>query len=571
VSEVSSDDISNIIVNDMANNEAHQPLSIEQMKAIRKQKFRVLRVKAAALALSLNAGDVLESITPDTITPVVEEIIWKEDPELLCSYTFQGNTNRENNVYVPGAPPKWTPPTLPRTLSLDRGFQCLDHNHGRSPEFPYEPMFCALETMNPKARLDEIDIIADRNNLRNLLRFIQGKTTDPFRLDLQLVNNTLFLTRKDARFWQNSSGLSYGFNFERHFTQPAGGMHDATAHYRVIRYKMGTLNLAVRFEADAYYEQTSSTDDVERSAVQASAFVDGGPKDLPRYRRKIQVIEKGHSVPSYSIAELKTCPHLEHKSIGPAKWMDQLWFGRTSHFFMGVYEKGTGLFLRFRHAYIRDSMPSWEAKMQTNLQKLTALLSDIRTIVRNTEGPMRAAVLVREEVHGPIMIRAMKEKKPLVPFQSLLRHWDTTEHSLQVQAPPKDGHLLPIPVSYHSGSIGVRPLKGGLAITSDRKRTKVLSLNEAFLKDHVNSTKDISEPRAFRRPVRNQILDSSRRRRLTLKDTALQLLSFLEPLRTGEASNGTEALATAHMNPPENTSQLQSFKAKSPSHSPKIR
>ena len=214
-------------------------------------------------------------------------------------------------------------------------------------------MFCALESMNPKVHLDEVDIVVDRNNLHNLLRFIQGKTTDPFRLDLQLVNNTLFLTCKDARFWHYASGLSYGFNFERHFTQAAGGMHDATAHYRVIQYNMGTLNLAVHFEADSYYEETLSTDDVERSAVQASAVVDGGPKSLPKYRRKIQVIKKGHSVPSYSIAELKTCLHLKYKSIGPAKWMDQLWFGRTSHLFMGEYEKGTGLFLRFRYSCLR--------------------------------------------------------------------------------------------------------------------------------------------------------------------------------------------------------------------------
>ena len=115
-------------------------------------------------------------------------------------------------------------------------------------------------------------VTADRNNLRVLLEFVQGKANGPFRLDLYTIFNTLIIVRNEAKWWKHSNGESYGCNFEAFFTKPATGMEDATSHYRAIRYSMGPLNVVCRFEADAY-DDGANSDDLTESEVQA---VSGG-------------------------------------------------------------------------------------------------------------------------------------------------------------------------------------------------------------------------------------------------------------------------------------------------------
>jgi hypothetical protein len=56
VSEISSDDVHDTPINGMGKDEAPQLLSTEERKVIRREEFKALKVKAAALALSLNAG-----------------------------------------------------------------------------------------------------------------------------------------------------------------------------------------------------------------------------------------------------------------------------------------------------------------------------------------------------------------------------------------------------------------------------------------------------------------------------------------------------------------------------------
>lgn len=97
----------------------------------------------------------------------------------------------------PGGPPKWSPPPLPFALTQDAGHQFTAQTSLRVPEYPFEPVFQAMSILNPDVQLDAVDLILNRNSLRKLLDYAAGKRQDPFCMGLDMVKNTLFISRKE--------------------------------------------------------------------------------------------------------------------------------------------------------------------------------------------------------------------------------------------------------------------------------------------------------------------------------------------------------------------------------------
>lgn len=302
-------------------------------------------------------------------------------------------------------------------------------------------MFRALETMNPGYKFNNVDVLADRNNLRVLLEFAQGKANGPFRLDLYLNMNTLTIVRKESRWWKYSDGKSYGCNLERFFTQPGEGLEDATSHYRVIRYQMGPLSVVCRFEADAYddgvvpdeltepQEATTTTTTIVKDIMSQRPTFD--------FRAPVRVIQKGSMIPTAQMAELKTVKHNPLKS--PSVYcMDQLWFGRTSLLFTAPYEDGTGVVRRVKREDATARIQRWETSNQDGLRKLVALLAQLRGILQSQRRANRALVLVREDKAGPVSVRVMEASHHPVQWEFFQRHW--------VKAPPR-------PDMVHAGQI----------------------------------------------------------------------------------------------------------------------
>ncbi|KAH7396179.1 hypothetical protein BKA66DRAFT_509256 [Pyrenochaeta sp. MPI-SDFR-AT-0127] len=394
-----------------------------------KQKKKMERF---GVAVARDAGEVLQIIEADVLTPVQQQVVWDQDPELLCSYNWQASTDGSNTIFVPGQPAKWHQPALPHTLERDSGFQYADYNYARQPRDPYSPLFHALNVMNPNYQFSDIDVLADRNNLRVLLEFVQGKANGPFRLDLYLVFNTLIIVRKESRWWKVSDGASYGCNFEKFFTQPAQGMEDATSHYRAIRYPMGPINVVCRFEADAYDDGLVSD---ELTPFEANA-VSGGLPERPKFdfRAPIRVLQKGHIVPTAQMVELKTQKY-DPEKFRPVACQDQLWFGRTKLLFTGPYESNTGVIRRVKLEDATDRIKNWEANNQENLRKLVTLLTQLRAVLKRERRPNRAVVLVREEKGGPLSVRSMEGMQHAVGKDFFMKHWRPTP----IQSNPQRG------------------------------------------------------------------------------------------------------------------------------------
>ena len=400
-----------------------KPLFKVLTAAQKKKKQRKQRV------LSKDRGAILHTISPADVQPYESSVTWDQDPELLCSYNWSSTIDNSNTLFVPGGPSKWTPQPIPYTVPGDTGFHPTDYNYVRQPRDPFSPVFHAMTLMNPDYAFNDIDVLADRNNLRVLLEFVQGKTVGPFRLDLYMIFGTLVIVRREDGFWRRSDGKSYGFNFEKHFTTSTPDMSDAASHYRAIRYRMGPLNVVCRFEADAYVASASdilSESEINLVAPSVSPSMEKDLMERPHftYRAPFRVLQKGRLIPGHQILELKTQvekPREDGQSL--VSCQDQLWFGRTTHLYTGRYEAGTGKILYIKHEDATERVKRWEEKNQTDLQKLVGLLTMLKGILVRQQGPLRAAILVREDPRGPITLHEMLDKRNLVQRQFFERHW----------------------------------------------------------------------------------------------------------------------------------------------------
>jgi hypothetical protein len=336
---------------------------------------------------------------------------------------------------VPGAPAKWSPRTVPYVLDPDSGFMYNDYNYARQPRTPYEPMFSALSMMNSDYQFMDVDVLADRNNLRVLLEFVSGKANGPFRLDLYSLFNTLIIVRNESKWWKFADGKSHGINFEHFFTRPENGMEDATSHYRAIRYPMGPLSVVCRFEADAYDDGVAS-DQLTESETQA---VSGGLAVRPNFnfRAPIRVLQKGHIVPTAQMVELKT--QAAKEEFRPVACQDQLWFGRTKLLYTGSYVPGDGTVKQIRLEDATARVKKWEDSQQENLRKLAGLLQSLKQTMKKHRSANSGLVLVREEKSGPLTVKEMESTtRRAIGRQAFERHWRRApQQHQQYQQPPQ--------------------------------------------------------------------------------------------------------------------------------------
>ena len=398
-----------------------KPLPKILTAAQKKKKERKERV------LSKDRGEVLHTISPADVEANPSNVTWDTDPDIICSYNWSSAVDGSNTIFVPGGPQKWTPQDIPYNVPGDAGFHPTDYNYVRQPRDPFSAVFHAMTLMNSNYAFNNVDILADRNNLRVLLEFVQGKTVGPFRLDLYMVFGTLVIVRREDGFWRRSDGKSYGFNFEKHFTTTSPDLSDATSHYRAIRYRMGPLNVICRFEADAYVDTASDIlTDSEADAVIPPVPTEPDLMQRPQfsYRAPFRVLQKGHLVPGHQLLELKTQvekPREEGQSL--VSCQDQLWFGRTTHLYTGRYEPGTGKILYIKKEDARERVKRWEIKNQEDLRKLVGLLIMLKGMLMKQPGPIRAGILVREDPRGPVKLHEMLEKRNVVQRQFFERHW----------------------------------------------------------------------------------------------------------------------------------------------------
>lgn len=183
--------------------------------------------------------------------------------KFLASYNWLDAVKA--TILIPGCPPRWNPPTLPVQVPKDSGRSFIDQNSYRRPRSPYAPFFQCLLTLQPNLDMTTICVITDRNSLRKLLAFASVNARDPFRIDVEMVGDTMVLIRREKSNVQHirkDDDQGYGHEFEKAFSTFDKDLRGSRSHHRIVQYDLGAMKCLLRFEADAYVygDEPSETD-----------------------------------------------------------------------------------------------------------------------------------------------------------------------------------------------------------------------------------------------------------------------------------------------------------------------
>jgi hypothetical protein len=172
------------------------------------------------------------------------------DVDLLASFNWVGTSdtrapNEKPTIMVPGSPAEWINKPTPFNIDPDESFAFIDQNAYHFPNTPALPMIAAVKHLRPDFPLGTVDIITSRNNLRKLLRWIDGDTAsayrdNSFRIDIQLLGKKTVSFRRWEVKSSEMGGFGYGHNFEKASTRPAKGCEGTSGHHRVLAYVCGS-------------------------------------------------------------------------------------------------------------------------------------------------------------------------------------------------------------------------------------------------------------------------------------------------------------------------------------------
>ncbi|EQB56420.1 hypothetical protein CGLO_03555 [Colletotrichum gloeosporioides Cg-14] len=357
--------------------------------------------------------------------------------EVVTSY----NWLNKNTIMVPGAAPALIQRNLPLQINPDKGTYHVDINAFMNPTMPFEPMFRAIEADVSPPTFYSVDVVVNRNSLRQLFNFVKGGKKDSFRVQLHMVRNTLFITRQEKNN-QYSMGYgksySFGHSFEEEFTEHAKDMKGSLSHHRAIRYQFGDLNLVVRHEVDAAQPAPAAPPTLagDLAAVEGKAMKEVNVSSVndarefqpvrdhrsyigisKKKRQKTTVPQCGTGNPPSDLVEMKARPKLRLSEV-----IDQMWFGRTTHLVNGIHEGGE--FSAIKRVNCELLFQQWEQQRQNDLSRLESLLSLLRREVSAGKGNSLVAVC-RQDNNSVLEFWTSSFPETPLPSELIDKFWST--------------------------------------------------------------------------------------------------------------------------------------------------
>lgn len=315
---------------------------------------------------------------------------------------------------------------------MDYGLYCPQQATYKTPEYPYEPLYQALSIMGPETDFKSTDLVTSRRCLQMLFQVAAGIPFQDFRLELHMVHDTLFLTRREQKtdFVANAHGTNkVGSNFDAAFTTLESGLEDSSSHHRVIRYSLGDLKCVVRFKANACCEEKKNSQVLDKRCV--DFFSTPREEDMRMKFEQISSIKRegaadksqrtsamlgGRIVGSSSMAELKT---YQGENFRIEKHLPQLWFGRTPNLLVGTHKNGT--FHKLEAIDAASHFVDWETKHQVELRKLTWLIAGLREATRRTPG--ECCILVGRGKTRKATVYAGVKRTSVLPESIVKQFW----------------------------------------------------------------------------------------------------------------------------------------------------
>ena len=308
----------------------------------------------------------------------------------------------------------------------------IDENKAQCSKYPLEPLFRSVYFLKPEFDPNSIDVVTDRKNLRELLKIICGKSVRDFRLDLELVGETLLFTswEKAAKSYINDSN-GYGHEFEKALGTYPKSFRWSRGHHRVIRYSLAGMRILLRFEADGYLPSNdistvSSFKPVVRRHRSENTAIQSLHADSQPVESRLNVIPGGNDIPHNSLVELKTCN--ESRWLTTSKVIDQLWFGQVRHLKIGYHNDGMFERIDERDFQDNEEFQRFGRIKGPELRKMIDVIVNLRRMMKEHETV--EAVLMYE---GKSLHLYKKHNGTHTLPQDLLSRWNSPpvqeEHS----------------------------------------------------------------------------------------------------------------------------------------------
>lgn len=97
---------------------------------------------------------------------------------------------------VPGHPAVWRRPDLPQRMFRSHGSRSMNENLVRSPRYPLEPLFRAVNQVDATFDFRSVCLVADASDFRMLFEVSRGRA-GRFAIKAEVVDNTMLFSRED--------------------------------------------------------------------------------------------------------------------------------------------------------------------------------------------------------------------------------------------------------------------------------------------------------------------------------------------------------------------------------------
>lgn len=243
--------------------------------------------------------------------------------------------------------------------------------------------------------------------LRSMFEFCSWKKRSTAYVALSVVHNTLVLgggsPSRQPRF-SSSRGLA----FQKFCTHWPPGFEESAGHLRTIRYDIGGLNCVITSSVDAFCEP------IPMEA--RTSFILG--QDVEREPRS-----------EMDAAEIKTYgSRAGWKMLKPYQESLTAWMARVPTLFSCLHKDG--VFQKIERVDATRLAREWEKvpRVQTTLQKLVTLLSELRRIVKAAaaDGQQCFAIITPDPKSPTIRIFGAEQVSKNFPDKLIKQFWNGT-------------------------------------------------------------------------------------------------------------------------------------------------
>ncbi|RMY00130.1 hypothetical protein D0868_09172 [Hortaea werneckii] len=331
------------------------------------------------------------------------------DQQFVASFNWLETTTP--TIAVPGAPPKYDPPNIPKQLQEDSGDFFRDKNGARYPNFPMEPTVRAILLQNSSFDPAEIDVFACGSTFGNLLRFVRQEDRT-FRFVVEKVGRTFFFLRCESTPNEMIPDVrGYGHSFPEAYNSWHEDLKGSSSAQRMIAYTFCGRRYIIRSESDGYLPEKLGGDGPTNVSIDLTSPVVSAADAL-------SIRNAGTIIPQSAIFDLKTRSIRRRNEDHLEEQLGRLWANRTPNFVIAFHDRG--LFSDIRKQDVQAKVDRWESEHTTELRMLGRLVEQIvKCCAASSDG--RCEVLNGEI--GELQLREVGGQFPRALPQDLKSLW----------------------------------------------------------------------------------------------------------------------------------------------------